>query len=578
MTVRRSLPELFFEAVQKHTDLPFLLWRDADQVVALSRSEALALVAGLAQALRDRGLQDGDRIGILAPSSPEWLLFDLAALCAGAVTVPLFSNLAPDNLAWEIRDCTPKMLLVQDAHQLEQVRALLPEGIQLLSVVPIDGLESLEVLRSDVADPAGWILERIRRLDPETPATVIYTSGSTGRPKGVVLSHQAICFQVDAAQRRYPCDARADLGLSCLPLAHIFERMVAYFHMANGYPLAVSRDVQKVGDDLKVFRPTVMAVVPRLLEKMLAKIDAGIESAGPVRKWIGKAALLEARQRPHLLSGLARSVFDPIAWSKIRAGLGGRLRLVVSGGAPLSVDLEICLNRLGIPVFQGYGMTEMGPVVAANFPGANRTGSVGLPFPGVEVRIAADDEVLARAPSVLSDFWNDPAGRAKVVDAEGWLHTGDLGRVDPEGFVFLTGRKKDLCKSAGGKYVAPAPIEEALAQHPWIEHAVVCADDRKFVSAMISLDFSALRAALARSGSIHTVTEFMATPSFHAEIDRHVHRLNLGLNEWEKVRRWVVAPQPFAIESGELTPTLKVRRAVVLERHRARFDALYIAR
>lgn len=488
----------------------------------------------------------------------------------------MFSNLSPENLAWEIGDCAPRMILVQDQAQHLQVAPHLAPDVRLASVEPVEGIPSLADLGSRIPDdPAAWLEREAEPIDPAQAATIIYTSGSTGRPKGVVLSHAAIRFQVDAAQRRYPSDPQADLGLSCLPMAHIFERLVAYFHLANGYPLAISRDVQKVGEDLKVFRPTIMAVVPRLLEKMLAKIEVGVETTGPVKKWIGRAALGEARRKPHPLSKWATAVFEPLAWSKIRAGLGGRLRLVVSGGAPLFPDVEVTLNRIGIPVFQGYGMTEMSPVIAANFPGANKVGSVGLPFPGIDVRIAEDDEVLVRGPSQLSGFWNDPEGLSKVLTDDGWLRTGDLGRLDPEGFLFLTGRKKDLCKSAGGKYVAPAPIEDAVAQHPWIEHAVVCADDRKFVSVLLSMNVPALREHLARSGSIHTPSDYVTTPAFHAEIDRHILRVNQGLNEWEKVRRWIAASSPFGIDTGELTPTLKVRRSVVLQRYHARFEALY---
>ena len=576
MTVCRSLPELFLKAVQNQSALPFLLWRDADQVVSLHRDEALSQVASLASGLKGQGILPGDRIGILAPSSPEWLLFDLACLCVGAVTVPMFSNLSPENLAWEIGDCAPKLILVQDQEQRAQIAALLRPDVLLYSVQPTSGIPSLSELSKLVpTDPASWIQRESQAIDPSQAATIIYTSGSTGRPKGVVLSHSAICNQVRSAQRRYPSDPKVDLGLSCLPMAHIFERLVAYFHLANGYPLAISRDVQKVGDDLKAFQPTIMAVVPRLLEKMLAKIETGVEMAGLPKKWIGKAALYEARRRPHPLSKLATSIFEPLAWSKIRAGLGGRLRLVVSGGAPLFPEVEITLNRIGIPVYQGYGMTEMSPVIAANFPGANKVGSVGLPFPGVEVRIAEDDEVLVRGPSLLMGFWKDPEGLSKVLDDDGWLKTGDLGRLDSEGFLYLTGRKKDLCKSAGGKYVAPAPIEDAVSQHPWIEHSVVCADDRKFVSILLSLNAPAIRMHLARSGSIDAVSDFVETPAFQAEIDKHIQRVNQGLNDWERVRRWITANAPFGIDTGELTPTLKVRRNVVLHRYASRFDAVY---
>ncbi len=574
----RNLPELFLAAVSNGSRRPFLIWRDGGSVVELSRPDALARVASLAAGLRAHGIAPGDRVGILAPSSPEWVLFDWAILCAGAVTVPMFSNLSPENLAWEMRDAGLKLLLIQDAAQAALVRGILPEGMELVSIDPVPGVRGWMDLAENLADGAGWISDNAARIESSQPATIIYTSGSTGRPKGVVLGHGGLCFQVAGARKRFPTDPSLDLGLSCLPLAHVFERLVSFFHYANGYPLAVSRDVQKVGKALKIFRPTIFTVVPRLLEKMIAKIEAGVESAGPVKKWIGKAALMEAASSRHILSSPASAVFDRLAWSKIREQLGGRLRLVVSGGAPLMPRMESFLARVGVPVYQGYGMTELSPVIAVNFPGANKIGTVGLPMPGVEIATAHDDEVLVRSPSALLGFWNDPQGRERIVDAEGWLHTGDLGRIDPQGFLVLTGRKKDLCKTAGGKYVAPVPIEDAIARHPWIEHAVVSADDRKFVSCILSLDSAAIRSHLGSSGSIQSVPEFVSSPGFHAEIERFLGKVNQELDEWARVRRWVVAPRSFGIETGELTPTLKVRRADVLEKHKALVDSLYKSR
>lgn len=575
MQAYRNLPELLVTALRNGSDRPFLIWREGKTVVTLSRTEALSRIAGFAAGLREQGVRPGDRIGILAPSSPEWLLFDWAVLCAGAVTVPMFSNLSAENLEFEIRDSGIATLLVQDGAQASLVRRFLPPGCRLLSIDPVEGAPLWTSLHRELPDPGAWIDERVREIEPGHPATIIYTSGSTGRPKGVVLGHAGFCFQVQAVRKRFPTDAATDLGLSALPLAHVFERLVSIFHIANGYPLAVSRDVQKVGEDLAVFRPSIFTVVPRLLEKMLAKVEESVGKAGPLRKWVGKAALLEAGAGSHILSAPASFVFDRVAWSKVREGMGGRLRLVVSGGAPLDPRMERTLSRMGIPVYQGYGMTEQSPVIAVNFPGANRTGTVGLPLSGVEVKINHDDEVMVRSPSALLGLWNDPEASAKLFDAEGWFATGDLGRIDAQGFLVLTGRKKDLCKTAGGKYVAPAPIEDALITHPWIEHAVVAADDRKFVAAIFSLDSAAIRAHLGDSGSIRAVSDHVASPAFHAEMQRHLNAVNHGLDDWMRVRRWIVAPSPFRIETGELTPTLKVRRSFVLDKYSHLLESIY---
>ncbi|HNY32046.1 MAG TPA: AMP-binding protein [Fibrobacteria bacterium] len=566
MSEPKTVPDLVWRTLLEAPERVRLQWR-TPSIQTLTSREVARIVSRWSAALISDGLRPGERIGILAPSSAHWLLFDLAALLAGAVTVPLFANVSLDNLAWQIQDSGMERILV-DASQLELIHSLdLPF---LRPLVLQDLVASVETATGPdpVVDPL--------RLRPEDSATLIYTSGSTGRPKGVLLDHRALFSQVRGAQTRYPVHPTEDSAVSCLPLSHVFERIVAYFHLANGYPLAIATDVQAVGEDLATFRPTIFTAVPRLLEKMLLRVRSQVELAGPVRRRVGKLALEQAANPPHVLSPALDPVLDRVVWSKVRSALGGHLRLVVCGGAPLPTYLESSFNRMGIPVFNGYGMTENGPVIAANTPEHHRAGSVGRPFPEVQVRTAADGELQVFSPSVLREYWNRPDETAKVLTSDGWLATGDLGRIDADGYVYITGRKKDLCKTAGGKYVAPTPIEEALTGHSLVEHAVVCADDRKFVSAILFPDRLTLADWLRRNGLPSTLDPAAPPPELVGELDAWVARVNSGLNEWEKVRRWILATAPLTIEGGGLTPTHKVRRQAVLDKYRRELDSLYV--
>ncbi|MBK9579717.1 MAG: long-chain fatty acid--CoA ligase [Fibrobacteres bacterium] len=567
MSEPTTVPDLVWRTFLAAPDRIRLQWREPS-IRRLTAREVARTVSAWSGGLSSIGVQPGDRIGILAPSSARWLMFDLAALCARAVTVPLFANVSRENLVWQIQDSGMGWILV-DASQVEFVRSLGTPSVRILVLQELDHQFANSKNGSDTA----MDLTSIR---PDDHATLIYTSGSTGRPKGVLLDHQALFFQVRGAQSRYPTDPVEDSAVSCLPLAHVFERIVGYFHLANGYALAVATDVQAVGEDLKVFQPTFLTVVPRLLEKMLLRVRSQVESASGIRRRMGRLALSQAASPRHGLSPLLDPILDRIAWSKVRSALGGRLRVVVSGGAALPVSLESSFNRMGIPVYNGYGMTENGPVISANTPDHHKPGSVGRPFPEVDVKIAPDDEILVKSKSILREYWKQPEATDKIRTPDGWLMTGDLGRVDPDGFIFITGRKKDLCKTAGGKYVAPSPLEETLTSNPLIEHAVICADGRKFVSAVLSLDPTSLRTWSLARGLAFPLDLADPPEGLLQEIDSWVAQINSHLDEWEKVRKWILARAPLSIEGNELTPTLKVRRQAVLDKYRLELDALYV--
>ncbi|MCB9496916.1 MAG: long-chain fatty acid--CoA ligase [Fibrobacteria bacterium] len=564
----RTLPELLFQTRSLRFRPDCLVWKEGGAWRELSTSEAETAILEIACGLRRVGIRPGDRVGILAPSSVHWLMFDLGALHLGAVTVPLFDNLAEDHFRLETRDAGISAVLVADEAQLALVRRHCGPEVRILSLgssAP-EGVTTLGALRRG-HDPKDleMVWNDAMALDSSTLATLIYTSGSTGEPKGVELTHGALCSQVRAVFKSFPLDPATDVSLTCLPLAHVFERMVVYYHLASGVRLVFAESIQTVGESMREQRPTVVTVVPRLLEKILERIEAGRGEGGLVKKILLGLALAEAARPRKSPGGPWRALLGALVYKKIRASLGGRMRLIVCGGAPLGARTEGMFEAFGLPIHQGYGLTEHGPVVSANTPVARRKGSVGQAFDGVEIRIAEDGEVLVRSPSVMRGYWNKPEATAESIDPLGFLHTGDLGRIDDDGFLFLTGRKKELCKTAGGKYVAPAPIEELVRQHKGLEHAVICADDRKFVSALVTPDLVAIRRRMQETGFKEDESAFLSKV-LRASVQRHIDRLNSRLDSWARIRRWEFV-EPFTIAGGDLTPTLKVRREAVLAKY-----------
>lgn len=572
----RSVPDIVLRSFERGPRRDCLVWKANGVWQEASTSQVLDGILEIAAGLQRLGVVAGDRVGILVPSSVWWLQFDLGALFLGAVTVPLFDNLSEEHFRFETSDSGLKFVFVADSGQRHLARTNCPEGVRIVTLEPGDpeGCTSLESLR---AGHSPEDLDKIRRaaekVGSQDLATIIYTSGSTGSPKGVEITHGGLGFQVGAVFERYPLDPAQDVCLTCLPLAHVFERMVVLYHLASGVRLVFAENVQAVGEAMREQRPTVVTVVPRLLEKILEKIETGAKDAPLLRRTLVGLALAEGARSHSRLRAPWRGLLGALVYRKIRALMGGRLRLVVAGGAALGARTERMFQAIGVPVYQGYGLTEHGPVVSANFPGAQRAGSVGRAFPGVEVRLEDDGEVLVRSPSVLRGYWNRPGDTELVKDSEGWLRTGDLGRMDGDGFLFLTGRKKDLCKSANGKYVAPVPIEELLATHKGIEHAVLCVDGRKFVSALVAPDLAALRRRMTEKAFQGSLEEFRDGP-FRESVQRHVDRVNAKLDSWARIRRWAFV-EPFTVATGELTPTLKVRRSEVLNRNRVLLEGMY---
>lgn len=571
-----SLPDLLAQVLMQGARTRHLGWREAGYWRWLSTEEVAREVRRAALGLHVLGIRPGSTVGLVGASSPRWLIADLAILSLGAVTVPLFPNLATEHAVHEISHSRLRALIAlgdEGAAFASQHRRLVGAVVVRDALLPPRGSmtwESICLQGDELGERDPGLLGRLSEtLAPDRLATIIYTSGSTGMPKGVELTHGALLSQVAAALARFPLDPGVDRALSCLPLAHVFERMVVYAYLAAGIPVWFADDVRQAGLLMREARPTIMTMVPRLVEKLYDRIAQGVDAAWSGRRALGRWAMRQADAadpdadaRP---VGLRLS--DSLVFPRVRAALGGSLRHVIVGGAALDVRFERFLRNIGVPLSLGYGLTEAGPVISCNADGMRRSGSSGRPFPGVQVRLGEGGEIQARGPGMMRGYHRDPVASAAAFTRDGWLRTGDLGRIDGDGFVSVTGRIKELCKTANGKYVSPVPIEQALEHDPVVDHACVVADGRPFVAALLFLSEDAVR--------LHT-TGGEPDAELRASLDHLVTEANSHLDGWMQVRRWTVVAHPAAVGS-ELTPTLKLRRGAVVDRYHDLIERLYAA-
>ena len=533
----------------------------------LSSSEMMQQIFTWTDFWNNEGLQVGGTVGLMCASSPSWLILDAAIMACGGVTVPLFENIAVDHLKFQVEQANIKWICVDSAEGRFLVESM-GAGVKVVMCgekFPIAKEESF-------LEKEKKFQEKIKKIKANDLATIIYTSGSTGVPKGVELTHANILFQVNATQERFLVHHGA-VGLSCLPLAHVFERMVLYFYVSRAVHIYFVDDIQNLGAYIKEVQPHVLTVVPRILEKIKLRIDEKISGMSFLMKRIFEAATQWAQDHPYPQKAPLR---HRIIYKLLRKALGKRMQYLIVGGAALDPILANFYLNMGIPVYQGYGLTETSPVIAANFPGHNRPGTVGLAFSNVEVKIASDGEILTRGPHVMRAYHKNKEATAEVLDADGWLYTGDLGALADDGFLSITGRKKELCKLSTGKYVAPVYVEQLLQQHLLIDTAVVIADGRNFVTALLFIS------DLGWSGfcSEHEMdglndSEILTSFDFEGVINVILEDVNGGLNEWEKIKRYRCVREPLSIDQGTLTPTLKLRRQEIDTHYQSVIEELY---
>jgi long-chain acyl-CoA synthetase len=592
-----TLADLPFHVLGRHPK-PLLIGRcHAGAITGDSTRDWFDRMRDLSLGFGSLGVGAGDRVVIMSESRPEWLLADFAILTRGAVTVPVYSTLTAQQARYIVQDAGARVALVSTREQLEKLQSVRHQLPSLEAIVAFDAPEttSASVLRLDEVIARGharmmgeWGIarefrDRAREIRPEQLATIIYTSGTTGEPKGVMLSHRNLISNLVAGHSVNPVD-HEDVSLSFLPLSHSFERLVSYIYLAHGVTIVFAESIDSVGRDLAVVRPTVMTGVPRVYEKFMARIlERGHALPQPRRTlfhWGVKVAAAKARVettggKPGGVLRLEVRLADRLVFSKIRDSVGGRLRCLVSGSAPLPTNVAEFFYGIGLPITEGYGLTETSPILTANSMNALRLGTVGRPIPGVEIRIAGDGEILARGPNVMMGYYNKPEETADVL-RDGWFHTGDVGTIDGDGYLRITDRKKDLLVTSGGKKVAPQPIEAVLKQSPLVAEAILLGDRRRFVSVLIVPDFAALERRLKDLGRPPAERDVLvARDDVRALYDEIVQALNHELSQFERIKKVVVLPREFTIESGELTPTMKVKRKAVEENWRKEIDQIY---
>jgi long-chain acyl-CoA synthetase len=554
----------------------------------------------LSLALTAMGLAPGDRVAVIAESCPEWGIADLAAISAGAVTVPVYPTQSAEQVRFILDEAGVKFAVVSNDAQVVKVRQAGRDCGGLLAIIVMDGPatpgEPRAITLADAWAEGRSILDRdpqaetryrqaAEAVDPQALATIVYTSGTTGEPKGVMLTHFNIMSNARDSRAVFPT-YDTDVALSFLPLSHVFERIAFYRYLLDGVAVYFAESLTTVVRDLGRVRPTVMTGVPRVYEKFHSAIQEKVSQATGVQKvllnWalgVGQArstAVLNGRQ-PSVAIRLQHPLADRLVFRKIRSRVGGRIRFLVSGSAPLPRKIAEFFHAIGLIIIEGYGLTETSPVLTANPADAPRFGTVGKPIPGVDIRIAPDGEILARGPNVMRGYYKRPEANREVL-VDGWFHTGDIGQIDADGYLTITDRKKDLIVTSGGKKIAPQPLENLLKASPLVAEAVLIGEGRKFPAALIVPDFAALDAqARERGWPPEARAEVVKRPEVQALYQELLDRVNESLGQFERIKRFFVLPTEFTMERGELTPTMKVRRKVVETRWKDAIEQMYAA-
>ncbi len=564
-------------------------WHSISSRVLVERAETIA--AGL----YSLGLRKGDKAAILAANSPEWTLSDAGCQFAGIIDVPIYTTLSPESVRYILNDSSAKLLFIDTLASYDRITEELKECPNLENVVFFDtgeiptGTHSLSMLeemgRSELSAEGSDFVEKIRgEIFHDDIATLIYTSGTTGEPKGVMLTHDNIVSNVIDAGEKYSF-ASDDKSLSVLPLSHVFERSAMYLYILNGMGVYYAESIEKVPDNLAEVRPTIFVGVPRIFEKVYAKAKLKAAQGGGLKEKIFDWAIEIAKEfalknersdRPSLLLRLKHGLADRLVYSKFREFFGGNLRACITGGAALPDEIYLIFTGSGVPIMQGYGLTETSPVITSNNPEASRLGTVGRPIRNMEVRIAADGEIEAYGPGVMLGYYNKEQATRDVFTEDGWFRTGDIGELDADGFLRITDRKKELFKTSGGKYIAPSPIEQMIRSSRFVNQAVLVGNERKFAAALIVPNFEMLDSYAAHKGFTKmTHAEYCRDPKIIDLFERQVAAATKGLSQFESVKKIALLEQELTVEDGELTPTMKLKRRVIDEKYKAVIDEIY---
>jgi len=572
-------------------------YKRGGQWVDTSVDELRDTVRYFATGLYHLGLKPGDRVAILSENRPEWAMADFAILASAAVTVPVYPTLLGWQIEYILNDSGAVAVICSNEEQMKKVAGIRDHCPHIHNVIVCDppptlpdGVLSFEAVvdtgrRADDAAARARFDELRAKPKPGDVATLVYTSGTTGNPKGAMLTHGNVASNVLATCKVLPIE-HGMTGLSILPLSHILERMGDYCYFYRGCTIAYAESVLKVSDNLREIRPDVFAAVPRLFEKMRTAILDNVAVQPASKQKIFKWALgIAERRLPYRLNGkpmpfglgIKSAIADKLVFRKILDRLGGRVKMVLSGGAPLSAELAAFFIGAGLDIYEGYGLTETSPVIAVNTPQARRVGTVGRIIPGVEVKIAEDGEILSRGPHIMKGYWNNDDATRQAIDPDGWFHTGDIGEIDADGFLKITDRKKDIIINAYGKNIAPQPLEALLKSSPYIGTPVLIGDRRKYLVALLVPNFDKLeRDSKAMGVPFNSRQELIANEKVQQIYQTEIDRFNLNLDRQEKIRRFALLPRDFTIDEDEITPSLKVKRKMIDKKYKEIIDQLFI--
>jgi len=590
----KTLVHMFQEVVMKYGTKMALMHKVSGSYTGITYNEFAQRVRYFSLGLASYGIKADDRVALMSENRINWPIVDLGILSLGATNVPIYPTITPAQIKYILEDSESRIIVVSKKDLLEKVLVILDELPGLEKVIYMENHTSSDKLVSfddvlgegekfDKANPE-YFEQAISNVTPDSLCGIIYTSGTTGNPKGVMLTHSNMMSNVLGAKQVITVD-ETDTFLSFLPLCHSFERMAGQFlAICSGATIAYAENIGTVANNLNEVKPTLMTSVPRLFEKIYVKIIENARANPPLKRKIfdwainvgGKYMKAQFKGKIGPILNIQHNIADKLVYSKLRERVGGRLRFFVSGGAPLSQQIAEFFYKAGILILEGYGLTESSPVISVNQEKKFRFGSVGPMIPRVEVNIEKDGEILARGPNIMKGYYKNPDATRESVDEEGWLHTGDIGFVDEDGFLFITDRKKNILVTAGGKNVTPATIENILITSPLIEQVIVLGDKQKFLTALIVPNFEKLK-ELARENEITygTIEELVQNQNIRKYVDKDIKELSGSLARFEQIQKFTLLPKEFTIEDGEMTPSLKIKRKMVTQKYADVIQKMY---
>ncbi len=589
-----TLNQLLSQSVKTYQKPDALSYKKDGAWHPISSEEWLSRARNIALGLYELGVRPGDRVALLSENRPEWFLVDSGMQILGAVNVPLYSTLVPEQIGYIVNDSGAKVVVASNASQQKKIAEIQKALTSVEHVIVFDASDELDAIElSSIEEKGKAAGDKDPRLaqkladavSPDDLASIVYTSGTTGDPKGVMLTQDNLVSNVHASLKVLPIN-KDDVALSALPYSHVFERMVAnYLYPAAGVSIAIAGSLEEVPQNLGEIRPTVMTMVPRFYEKLYARVKESVDQGSSGKKKIFNWAIgvgseygeyrLRGEPAPFGLE-LKHKIANALVFGKLQQRIGGRLRFFVSGAAPLAKEIADFFWAAGITIVEGYGLTETSPVISVNRPGALKFGTVGRVIPGLEVKIADDGEICVRGPNVMTGYYKKEKATREAIDSVGFFHTGDIGSIDGEGFLKITDRKKDIIVTAGGKNIAPQPIEGRLKTNAYITEIVVVGNQRRFASALVVPDFDKL-AAWCQTNAVPTESRdaMTAHPKVVEFILAQIGTLSSGFANYERIKKITILAKEFTLESGELTPTMKVKRKVIESRYKDLIDEMY---